>query len=131
MFYLGKTSKRRLIGVDPRWLQIIDLALALTLIDFGIPGDGGLRSDERQMAMFIDPNIKTNCDGITSRSKHQDGLAIDFYAYVDGKASWKPEYLAHITAAILQAASILGFKVRSGMFFRPGGWDKPHVELIG
>lgn len=24
MFYLGKTSKERLVGVDPRWFQIIE-----------------------------------------------------------------------------------------------------------
>lgn len=130
MFYLGKASKTRLIGIDPRWLEIINLALTITLIDFGIPNDGGLRSLERQQAMYADINIKTNCDGYINRSKHQDGLALDFYAYVDGKASWKIEYLAHIAAALLQAASILGYPVRWGGFFKPDGWDKPHLELI-
>ena len=130
MFHLGNTSKRRLKGVDPRWFEIIDLALSITLIDFGIPGDGGLRTDDRQFAMFMDPKIKTNCDGFTVRSKHQDGLAIDFFAYVDGRASWDHDKMTHIAAALLQAASLLGFKVRSGAFFRPNGWDKAHVELV-
>lgn len=130
MFYLSKTSKSRLVGIDERWLKIIDLALSITLIDFGIPADGGLRSKQRQQAMFVDINIKTNCDGIFNRSKHQDGLALDFFAYINGEASWSRSHLTHVAAALLQAASILGFKVRWGGFFKPDGWDKPHMELI-
>lgn len=130
MFYLGKRSKVRLIGVDPRWLEIIQLALSISLIDFGIPADGGLRSASRQLEMFLDPDIETKCDGFNDISNHQTGLAVDFYAYVDGKASWDHLHLTHIAVAILRAASILGYKIRWGGLFKPNGWDKPHFELI-
>ena len=129
MFYLGKNSKENIKGVDQRLIAIVNQALSISLIDFGIPRDGGVRSDARQLAMFIDPNIKTNCDGIEHRSKHQDGLAIDFYAYIDGKASWDETHLSHVACSLLQAASQLGVKVKWGGFFKPDGWDKGHLEI--
>ena len=129
-FHLGETSRKRLVGIDNRWFLIIDLALTITHIDFSIVRDGGLRTTERQQALFADPKVKTKCDGVTLRSKHQDGLALDFCAYVDGKASWNHLHLTHIAAALLQAASILGYKVKWGGFFGSTGWDKPHLELI-
>lgn len=129
-FKLGQTSKRRCKGIDPRWFEVIDLALGITLIDFGIPKDGGFRTMDRQHAMFLDPTIVTGCDGINDISKHQSGLALDFFAYIDGRASWDHESLTHIAAAFLQAAASLGFKIRWGGFFHPDGWDKCHLEFI-
>ena len=129
IFKLSISSKNRLEGVDPRLIAVIDLALTITLIDFGIPKDGGLRTDARQFEMYCDPDIKTNCDGEMKRSNHQDGRAVDFYAYVGGMASWDKYHLTHIAAAILQAANTLDIKIRWGGFFGSTGWDKPHIEL--
>ena len=130
VFKLSNRSKDRLVGVDPRLIAVVDLALTITLIDFGIPQDGGLRTDARQHEMFCNQDIKTNCDGKTRRSKHQDGRAVDFYAYVDGKASWDHYHLTHVATALLQAACILKVKIRWGGFFGSTGWDKPHIELV-
>ena len=126
MFKLSKKSKERLEGVDPRIIEIIDLALTITHIDFGIPADGGIRTAERQLELYEKGVSK--CDGYNAKSYHQTGLAFDIYAYVDGKASWDKNHLTTVAAALLQAASQLGYKLEWG-----GSWwawqDFPHFEL--
>lgn len=126
MFKLSNTSKERLKGVDSRIFEIIDLTLDITKVDFGIPGSGGLRATEEQNKLYQDGVSK--CDGYTDKSYHQTGKAFDVYAYVDGKATWDTLYLTQVAAAILQAASMLQYKLEWG-----GNWkgfvDMPHFQL--
>lgn len=133
MFFLSEKSKANRTGVDSRLIQISDLAITLTLVDFGHGPDSGLRTAERQRELYIAG--KSNTDGAKIRSRHQDGKALDFYAFVDGKASWKEEHLAMVAAAHLQAASVLGYRVNWGGLWpsKSGGmygWDMPHIELL-
>ena len=127
MFKLSNTSKQRREGVDPRLIEISDLAIQITVVDFGHPADGGLRSAERQNDMYYMGLSK--CDGYKRLSKHQSGKALDVYAYVDGKASWDTEHLAMVAAAFLQAACMLGYELEWG-----GLWtsfkDYPHFQLL-
>jgi len=127
MFKLSKKSKERLEGVNPRIIEIVDLALTITHIDFGIPGDGGIRTAERQLELYEKGVSK--CDGYNSKSYHQTGLAFDVYAYVDGKASWDRNHLTSVAAAILQAASKLGYKLEWGGNFK-SFCDMPHFQLL-
>jgi len=127
-FKLSNRSKERRDGVDPRLIDISDLAIQITVIDFGIPRYGGKRTSLDQRELYNAGNSK--CDGYKKRSKHQEGLALDFYAFVGGQASWNTEHLAMVAAAFLQAASILGHKLRWGGLWK-GFKDYPHVELIG
>lgn len=128
MFKLSKRSIGRRAGVDPKLIQINDLALTISPIDFGIPQYGGLRSAEEQHKLFLDG--KSNCDGYTKLSKHQLFKALDFYAYVNGKASWEPEHLTIVAAAHLQAACKLGYLIEWGGLWK-GFKDMPHIQLIG
>lgn len=127
MYKLSSTSEMRLEGVDPRIPQVIALALTISLIDFGIPGDGGKRTAERQNQLFLDG--KSQLDGYGKLSYHQSGKAFDVFAYVDGKASWDELHLTHVATAILSAASQLGVPLKWGGHFKPNGWDKPHFEI--
>ena len=113
--------------VDERLVRVAHRAIQISKIDFGIPTDGGIRTAERQHELFEDG--KSKADGYHKRSPHQSGRALDFYAYVDGKASWDREHLAMVAAAFLQAASELGIRVRWGGLFRSFS-DMPHIELI-
>ena len=126
MFKLGKNSIKNLTGVDGRLIEIADLAITLSNIDFGIPSTGGLRSVEDQAKLFDDG--KSKADGVNNKSYHQSGKAIDLFAFVDGKASWDKLHLALCAAAMLQAAAQLGYPLRWG-----GNWkswqDMPHFEL--
>jgi len=127
MFTLSESSKKHREGVDHRLIEICDLALTLTRVDFGIPSTGGKRSDDVQYGLYLDK--KSKCDGKVRKSAHQTGRALDFYAFVDGKASWDKGHLAMVACAFLQAASILGYKLEWG-----GLWtkfiDMPHVQLL-
>lgn len=126
-FKLGTKSKERLKDVDPRIVEIINLALTFTVIDFGIPEYGGMRSAATQHLLF--KKERSKCDGYSVESKHQTGLAFDVFAYVDGAASWDRYQLTQVAAAILQAAGLLGHSLHWG-----GLWksfvDMPHFQLV-
>lgn len=127
MFKLSSKSKERLAGVDFRIIEIIDYALKISIVDFGIPADGGLRTAKRQKQLFDQKLSK--CDGLEYVSEHQRGLAFDVYAYVDGKASWDRAHLTSVAAAILQSASVLGYKLEWGAHWKT--WqDFPHFQLV-
>jgi len=114
-------------GIDSRLIEIAELAIKITVIDFGIPADGGVRTAERQKELFIDK--KSKADGYVKLSQHQLKKALDVFAYVNGKASWNTEHLAMVAASFLQAASILGYQLEWG-----GLWknfkDMPHFQLL-
>ena len=138
IFQLSKNSKRNREGVDPRLIEINDLAIKITVIDFGVPGNGGLRTAETQAQLFKEGLSKA--DGINNLSNHQSGKALDFYAYVNNSSSWEHHHLAMVACAHLQAASMLGYKIRWGGLWQrktpkyingiPYGWDMAHIELI-
>ena len=127
MFQLSSKSKQRREGVDPRLIEISDLAIQITVVYFGHPADAGKRTAERQNELYLDG--KSKADGYNKLSRHQSGKALDFYAFVDGKASWDTEHLAMVAAAFLQAASILGYKLKWGGLWKSFK-DYPHVELV-
>ncbi len=126
MYKLSSKSKERLEGVDERLIKVIDLALTITNIDFGIPGDGGLRTAERQKELF-DKKV-SKCDGYINKSYHQTGKAFDVYAYVDGAASWDRYHLTQVAAAMLQAAGMLGYSLKWGGLWKSFK-DMPHFEI--
>jgi len=134
MFTLSETSKRNRSGVDIRLIQVSDLALTISLVDFGHGRDAGKRTAERQNILHKN-GVSPHCDGYDKLSEHQSGNALDFYAYVDGKASWAPEHLAMVAAAFLQAASMLGYRIKWGGLWptkrsKLYGWDMPHIQLM-
>lgn len=126
-YSLSKNSLNNREGVDYRLLEVSDLAIQITTVDFGHPSFAGRRSAMQQNQLFSAGRSK--CDGYSKISNHQSGNALDFYAFVDGKASWDELHLAMVAAAFLQAASILGYRLKWG-----GLWtnfkDMPHVELV-
>lgn len=125
-FRLGKNSIINLTGVDGRLIEIADLAITLSNVDFGIPSTGGLRTTEAQAKLFTDGVSKA--DGVNNKSYHQSGMALDVYAYVDGKASWDKLDLALVAAAMLQASAQLGHELKWGGLWK--SWqDYPHFEL--
>lgn len=124
---LSTTSIARMQGIDLRLVDIAHRGLELSPIDFGIPEYGGLRTIEQQEKLFADG--KSKADGVKKLSYHQSGKALDFYAYVDGKASWNKPHMFMVATALLQAANELGHRLEWG-----GLWvswqDYPHVQLV-
>lgn len=134
MYKLSDTSRKRLEGIKPILITIIEDAIKTSPIDFGIPQDGGLRSAARQNSMYAQgrtdmskPKI-TNADGYKKISRHQSGEAFDIYAYVDGKASWNINHLTTIARHIQKVAKTHGIDLEWG-----GDWisfkDYPHFQI--
>lgn len=125
-FKLSNRSKKNREGIDQRLIAISDRAIEITTVDFGHPSHSGLRTADDQKKLFNAG--KSNADGTKHKSYHQTGRALDFYAYVDGGASWDPRDLAIVGAAHLQAASELGISIEWGGFWRKLT-DMPHIQL--
>jgi peptidoglycan L-alanyl-D-glutamate endopeptidase CwlK len=131
-FALSITSKRNREGVHPDLIAVSDLAIQITRIDFGHGPDSGLRTAERQNQLHL-AGASPHCDGYEVEGLHQSGLALDFYAFINGHASWKPEHLAMVGAAFLQAGTILGVELDWGGLWEPKpgefyGWDMAHIQ---
>lgn len=126
-FKFSQRSIERMQDVDQRLIDVATRALEISPIDFGIPQDGGLRTGDRQFELYA--MGKSKADGYTKKSRHQDGGALDVYAYVDGKASWEKEHLAIVAAAMLQAAIELGVKIEWGGLWK-SFQDMPHFQLV-
>jgi peptidoglycan L-alanyl-D-glutamate endopeptidase CwlK len=125
-FKFGENSLDRMSGVNYQIIEVAKLALSISPIDFGIPRHGGLRTAEEQKKLFNDK--ASQLDGTIKKSYHQSGMALDVFAYVDGKASWDELHLTTIAAAMLEAANRLSVNMRWG-----GHWtsfrDMPHFEV--
>jgi len=125
-FKLSNNSINNMKGIDNRLIDIAEVAIKLSNIDFGIPSTGGLRTTEDQAKLFADGVSKA--DGVNGKSYHQSGKALDVYAYVDGKASWDKLHLALVATAMLQASAQLGYELKWGGLWK--SWqDMPHFEL--
>ena len=125
-FELSNNSIKNMAGIDERLIDIAELAITFSTVDFGIPATGGLRTTEDQAELYT--SGKSKCDGRTNKSYHQSGKAIDVYGYVDGKASWDKLHLATIATAMLQASAQLGYELKWGGLWK--SWqDYPHFEL--
>jgi len=133
MHKLSTRSKERLVGIKPILIQIIEEAISTSPHDFGIPQDGGLRTDARQAELYaigrtVAGKIVTNADGKKKMSRHQFGTAFDIYAFVDGKASWNINHLTAIAKHLQKVAGLLGVDLEWG-----GDWvsfsDYPHFQI--
>ena len=122
-YQLSDTSTARLLGVDPRIIKVIDRALKISLIDFGVAS--GRRSAKEQNELYI--SGASNCDGYKLLSNHQSGRAVDLYAY-EHKALWSKADLSLVACAMLESAAALGVPLQWG-----GTWrsfpDYPHFEI--
>ena len=136
MFKLSKNSKKRMAGVNPDLITIFTIALRNSPIDFGIPADAGIRTAERQNELFEEG--VSLCDGYENKSNHQTGNALDFYAYVNGKASWQKHHLAMVAGVIMSTAIQLKREGKINCELKWGaqfgsddfnGYDFPHIEI--
>lgn len=120
MFKLSKSSLNKLQGVKQPLVDVVNRALELSEIDFGI--SEGVRSLERQKQLYADGKSRT------MNSRHLTGDAVDVYAWIDGSVSWMFHYYEDIAKAMFKAAEELGTEIEWG-----GNWesfrDGPHFQL--
>lgn len=125
MFKFSKVSQEKLTAVDPKLRVLMETALSLSKIDFGITE--GFRTVEKQQEAYR--NGKSQLDGITKKSKHQLGLAVDLVCYdpKTKKPTYEQKYYYYLAGLIQQLAQALGYEVTWG-----GWWsfeDCCHWEI--
>jgi peptidoglycan L-alanyl-D-glutamate endopeptidase CwlK len=113
-FELSARSKERLEGVHDHLIMVVDRAIQLTDVDFGV--SEGLRTEARQKELVAKGASQT------MKSKHIIGEAVDLVAYVDGRVSWELNVYDNIADAMVKAAKEIGVPIRWG-----GAW---HIDDI-
>ncbi len=122
-YQLGKRSKDRLLGVDPRMVTVVEKAITISEQDFSVIC--GLRTVKEQEALVAKGASQT------MKSKHLEGLAVDLMAYIDG-GRWELNLYDEIADAIRKAAIELGVNVRWGAAWHKtlNEWDGTAEDLM-
>jgi peptidoglycan L-alanyl-D-glutamate endopeptidase CwlK len=114
------TSRRRLLGVHPDLVRVVERALAIGPLDFAVTE--GVRTLARQRQLLVAGATRT------LKSKHLTGRAVDLAALVDGQVRWDWPLYATLATAMQRAAAELKVGIVWG-----GDWesfrDGPHFEL--
>jgi peptidoglycan L-alanyl-D-glutamate endopeptidase CwlK len=120
MFYLGWRSRRRLKGVHPDLVAVVQDAIKRSAVDFSILE--GVRTIERQRELLAAGASRT------MKSRHLTGHAVDLGAYVGGRIAWDWPLYNKIAEAMKAAARAKKVKITWG-----GDWrsfkDGPHFQL--
>jgi peptidoglycan L-alanyl-D-glutamate endopeptidase CwlK len=105
-FKLSQRSLDKLEGVNPKLVAVVQKAILLTNVDFGVTY--GLRTVEEQEKLVAAGRSQT------MKSKHITGHAVDLMAYVDGKGCWELNVYDDLADAMAQAARDEGVAIRWG-----------------
>ena len=116
-YTLGNKSRRRLYGVHPDLVLVVNKAIEITTQDFTVLE--GLRTLERQQQLYNTGKSKT------MNSRHLTGHAVDLAPW---PISWDWEYFYPIAEAMKDASDEVGVPIEWG-----GDWksfpDGPHFQL--
>ena len=114
-FRLSQRSLDRLDGVNEQLVGVVNRAISITKVDFGVIC--GLRTEAEQRALVESGASQT------MKSKHLEGKAVDLMAYVGPRGSWELNLYDDIADAMAESALSLGVKIRWG-----AAW---HIDDIG
>ena len=127
MFKLSRRSKNNLKGVHPDLVRVVERAIEITPLDFGV--SCGLRTEAEQYKA-----VKSGAS-TTMKSKHlmQSDMwshAVDLFVLVDGEVTWEHKHFRWVIQAMFTAAIELGVQIKAGGLWRDF-LDSPHFELNG
>jgi len=114
-FKLSQRSLDKLEGVDERLIAVVDYAISVTKVDFGVIC--GLRTIEEQRELVSSGVSKT------MNSKHLEGRAVDLMAYIGSRASWELSVYDEIADAMKEGAFSEGVAIRWG-----AAWNLPDIR---
>ena len=129
-FRLGHGTRQNLRGCHPTILELAELVITRTTVDFCVIPGGGFRSKQQ-----AENNAKRGTGVLTSR--HLTGDAIDFVAFVDGKPSWELKHYGPLMECVYECADELNFLFVHGADWNCNGklgeagtkeWDWPHIQ---
>ena len=105
-FKLSKRSLSRLEGVKPELVAVVQRAITITGVDFGVIQ--GLRTIEEQRELVAKGASQT------MKSKHLTGDAVDVMAYIGSRGSWEMNLYDDIADAFKVAAIEEDVQIRWG-----------------
>lgn len=120
-FVLGTKSRANLLGVHPRLVSVVELAITYTPVDFGV--HEGLRTLERQKA-YVAAGVSRTLNSKHLKQADGYGHAVDLVPYIDGQLRWEWPPIYHIAAAVRKASIDVGVELVWG-----GVWDRTTSEL--
>jgi len=136
MYKLSERSTSNLVGVHPDLVAVIERAIQITPIDFGV--SEGVRTVERQKQLVAEGKSTTmNSKHIPKELYYHDGMsggkgkwgaAVDLFVLVDGKVTWEHKHFRKTIQAVFTAAIELGVQVEAGALWRDF-LDSPHIQL--
>ena len=119
-FKLSQRSLSKLVGVHPKLVEVVKLAITKSPLDFSI--SEGLRTVERQKELVAQKKSQT------MKSRHLVGEAVDICVLLDGKANWDFDNYRIVANVFKDCAAELGIKITWG-----GDWtsfkDGPHFQI--
>ena len=111
-FKLSTRSLGKLEGVDSTLVDVVERAIELTKVDFGVIY--GMRTLEEQEKLVAAGKSQT------MKSNHLVGRAVDLMAYVDGKGVWELNVYDDLCDAMKEAAKELGVAIKWGAAWSEG-----------
>ena len=111
-FKLSTRSLGKLEGVDSTLVDVVERAIELTKVDFGVIY--GMRTLEEQEKLVAAGKSQT------MKSNHLIGKAVDLMAYVDGKGVWELNVYDDLCDAMKEAAEELGTPIKWGAAWSEG-----------
>jgi len=111
-FKLSTRSLGKLEGVDSTLVDVVERAIELTKVDFGVIY--GMRTLEEQEKLVAAGKSQT------MKSNHLVGRAVDLMAYVDGKGVWELNVYDDLCDAMKAAAEELGTPIKWGAAWSEG-----------
>jgi len=115
-FKLSSRSINRLNGVDSGLITVVNAAIDMTKVDFGVTC--GMRTVEEQKALVAKGASQT------MKSKHLEGRAVDLVAYVGSNVTWSLNMYDEIADAMADAARIHGVPIKWGAAWSVGDISK-------
>lgn len=115
---LTDADKRKLAGVDPRLVNVIEKLAKRSPVPFMVTE--GVRTLARQHELYAQKKTKT------LKSKHLTGRAVDIVPLVAGKPVWSWKLYTPLIKAAKEIAVAEGLRMQFGYDW---GWDAPHLEL--
>lgn len=122
---LSETSKKRLKGVHPKLVEVVNTAAQL--LDYPFNVSEGVRSKKRQQEMVNQGKSKTM---LSKHLRQEDGYghAVDLYPLTQDRQKIDWERFPAFVEDILSIAKQLGVKLTAGHYWKTFK-DSPHFQL--
>lgn len=115
-FKLSERSLMNLRGVDERLVRVVQRAIDITKVDFGVIE--GVRTPEKQLEYF-----NKGASQIAVGGTHVQGKAVDLMAYIGARGSWELNLYDDIADAMKTAAIEQDVAIRWG-----GAWTVSDIR---